>query len=107
MCVCDSGKGEDGVKSSDDLWASYVNAFLHFFPSLQGYCLNVFQPSGAGRKRRRRRRDLIRSEELVRREDRRNFFPIGGRGIIASRGEIQQQKPYFFACLKNLLLFGV
>ena len=53
-------------------------------PSLQGYCLNVFQPSGAGR-RRRRRRDLIRSEGLVERRDRRNFFPVGGGGIIASR----------------------
>ncbi len=51
------------------------------FFSSQEYCLDLFQPSGAGRKKR----DLgvageasvvVRSEELVKREPQRNFFPV-------------------------------
>ncbi len=55
-------------------------------------CLDLYQPVGAGRRRRRRRKRglaeekgdgkgaaeiyLVRKEGLVKREDRRNFFPV-------------------------------
>ena len=49
----------------------------------QEFCLDLYQPSGAGRRRRRRDLStpggevfLVKSEELVKRESKRNFFPI-------------------------------